>query len=287
MKYKLSRRIFILEMLLAIASCTTEETLFNQSFQLVIGIISYGQEKQTVERLSGFRKYLSEQLRAIIQIEPAFNERMAIERMKRYSWSLVFATPGLAAVGISNYEYSAIFPLQLSTSSRSIIIVRQDSTLKTLQDLQGKTIALGQQGSATSYYIPLYNLYGLTLASILFASTPQLSLEWVDIGKVDAAAISLEDFNFYKSKFNSSGFRILFRDFHPVPSGAVLISPNIERKRVDMIRDRMKNAPLPLVTEAKYIPSASPPDYEYMIRVVKRVAAIAQNLDSKPVRLFN
>ncbi len=287
MTYKLSRRIFILEMLLAIASCTAEETLFNQSLQLVIGIISYGQEKQTVEKLSGFRKYLSDQLRAIIQIEPAFNERIAIERMKRYSWSLVFATPGLAAMAISNYEYSAIFPLQLNTSSRSIIIVRQDSTFKKLQDLQGKTIALGQQGSATSYYIPLYNLHGLTLASILFSSTPKLSLEWVRIGKVDAAAISLSDFNFYKSKFNSSVFRILFTDYHPVPPGAVLISPKIERKRVDMIRDRMKNAPLPLVREIKYIPSASPPDYQYMIRVVKRVAAIAQNLDSKPVRLFN
>ncbi|MGD1910169.1 MAG: phosphate/phosphite/phosphonate ABC transporter substrate-binding protein [Rivularia sp. (in: cyanobacteria)] len=287
MTYKLSRRIFMLEMLMAVAACTTESTRLNQQLELVIGIISYGQEKQTVERLSGFRKYLSEQLRMIVQIEPAFNERIAIERMKRHSWSLVFATPGLAAIAIYNYQYSTIFPLQLSTNSRSIIIVRQDSTLKKLSDLQGKTIALGQQGSATGYYIPLYNLYGLTLASILFAATPKVSLEWVSSGKVDAAAISLEEFNFYKSKIDSSQFSIIFEDSHPIPEGSVLISPKIERKRYDVIRNRMKNAPLSLIQEAKYIPSASPPDYQYMIGVVKRVASIAENLNSKPVRLVN
>ncbi|MEO1375420.1 MAG: PhnD/SsuA/transferrin family substrate-binding protein, partial [Cyanobacteria bacterium J06635_10] len=184
-------------------------------------------------------------------------------------------------------QYSSIFPLQLSTYSRSIIIVRQESTLKDLSDLQGKTIALGQKGSATGYYIPLYNLYGLTLASILFAATPQVSLEWVSSGKVDAAAISLEEFNFNKLKLNSSQFRILFKDSHTVPSGAVLISPKIERKRSEIIRNRMKNAPLFLVQEAKYIPNASPPDYEYMIGVVKRVASIAKNINSKPARLFN
>ncbi|MEM9924491.1 MAG: PhnD/SsuA/transferrin family substrate-binding protein [Cyanobacteria bacterium P01_D01_bin.50] len=287
MTSKLSRRIFMLQMLLATAACTTESTKFNQQLELVIGIISYGQEKQTVERLSGLRKYLSEQLKTIVQIEPAFNERIAIERMKRHFWSLVFATPGLAAIAIYNYQYSTIFPLQLSTNSRSIIIVRQDSTLKKISDLQGKTVALGQQGSATGYYIPLYNLYGLTLASILFAATPKVSLEWVSSGKVDAAAISLEEFNFYKSNLNSSQFRILFKDSHSVPSGAVLISPKIERKRFDMIRNRMKNAPLFLIQEAKYIANASPPDYEYMIGVVKRVNSITKNINSKPARLFN
>lgn len=287
MTYKLSRRIFILQMLLGMTACTTTKPEFNQRLDLVVGIISYGQEKQTVERLSGFRTYLSEQLKTIIRIEPAFNERMAIEGIKRHYWSLVFATPGLAAIAISNYEYSTIFPLQLNVNSRSIIIVRQDSTLKKLSDLQNKTIALGQQGSATGYYIPLYNLYGLTLASILFAATPKDSLEWVSSGKVDAAAISLEEFNFYKSKLDSLQFRILFEDSHPIPSGSVLISPKIAKKRSDVIRNGMKNAPLDVIQAAKYIPSASPPDYQYMIGVVKRVASITQNINSKPVRLFN
>ncbi|WP_414625032.1 phosphate/phosphite/phosphonate ABC transporter substrate-binding protein [Calothrix sp. CCY 0018] len=285
MATKLSRRVFISQMLLSIAACTTEETILNQ--RLVIGVLSYGQGKQTVERLSGFREYLSEKLQTIIELEPAFNERIAVERMKRKSWSLVFSTPGLAAMSIANYQYWSMFPLELDQASRSVIVVNQSSPLNKLQDLRNKKLALGQQGSATGYYFPLYNLYGLTLASIQFASTAKISLEWLSNGEVDAAALSLEEFNFYKSKLDSSQFRILFTDSHSVPSGSLLCSPLVEKKRADLIRNHLKKAPNSLIQQANYIPNASPPDYKYMISVVQRVNAIAKNIDSKPVRLFN
>lgn len=287
MKSRLSRRAFILQMLFAITACTTEETIFNTQSGLVIGVITYGRGQQTVERLSSFREYLSGQLKTIVQIEPAFNERIAIEQIKRHYWSLVFATPGLAAIAIANHQYSTLFPLQIGTISRSIIVVNQNSPLNKLPDLQGKTIALGQQGDATGYYLPLYNLYGLTLASILFAPTPKESLEWVSQGKVDAAAMSLEEFNFYKSKLNSVQFRVLFSDSHTVSSGSVLVSPKLDRNSVDIISNYMKNAPPTVIQQAKYLPLESPPDYQYMIEVVKRVTSITQNLNSKPVRLFN
>lgn len=61
----------------------------------------------------------------------------------------------------------------------------------------------------------------------------------------------------------------------------------IETKRAEVIGDRMKNAPPNVIQSAKYLPSESPPDYQYMMGVVKRVASIAQNINSKPVRLFN
>ncbi len=285
MTSKVSRRIFISQMLLALAACTTEKTILNK--RLVIGIVSYGQGQQTVERLSNLSKYLSEKLKTIIEIEPAYNERMAIERIKRNSWSLVFANPGLAAIGISQYQYWAMFPLELGSSSRSIIVVNKDSSLNKLQDLQGKKVALGQQGSATGYYLPLFNMYGLTLASAQFASTPKLSLELLSKGEVDAAALSLQEFNSHKSKLDSSDFRILFRDSHIVPSGSVLCSPRVERKSADVIRDYMKKAPLSIIREAKYIPNVSPPDYKHMIGVVKRVGLIAKNINSQPVRIFN
>ena len=285
MNTRLSRRVFLSQMLLSIAACTTEKTIINQ--RLVIGVLSYGKGKQTVERLSGFRQYLSEKLKTIVELEPAFNERIAVERIKRKSWSLVFSTPGLAAMSIASYQYWSMFPLQLNKASRSVIVVNQNSPLNELQDLRNKKLALGQKGSATGYYFPLYNLYGLTLTSIQFSPTPKLSLEWLSSGEVDAAALSLEEFNFYKSKLDSSQFRILFTDSHSVPSGSLLCSPLVEKKRADLIRNHLKKAPTSLIQQARYIPNASPPDYKYMMSVVKRVNAITKNIDSKPVRLFN
>ncbi|MEO1561002.1 MAG: PhnD/SsuA/transferrin family substrate-binding protein, partial [Cyanobacteria bacterium J06632_19] len=195
--------------------------------------------------------------------------------------------PGLAAIGIDKYQYWSIFPLELGGGSRSIIVVNQGSALNKLKDLQGKKLALGQQGSATGYYLPLFNLYGLTLASVKFTATPLSALEWLAAGEVDAAALSFTEFSKYKTTFNSSRFRILFSDSHTVPSGSLLCSPLVERKRADLIRDYLKKAPASLIQEARYIPNASPPDYKYMISVVKRVNTIAENIDSKPVRLFN
>lgn len=285
MTTELSRRVFLSQMLLTLAACTSEQSTLNQ--RLVIGIISYGRGKQTVERLSDLRKYLSEKLRTIVELEPAFNERIAIERIKRKSWTLVFSTPGLAAMSIAGYQYWSMFPLELDSGSRSIIVVNQNSPLQKLQDLRNKSLALGQRGSATGYYFPLFNLYGLTLTSVQFSPTAKMSLEWLSQGKVDAAALSLQEFNFYKSKIESSQFRILFSDSHEVPSGSVLCSPLVERKRADVIRNHLKNAPIPLIQQVGYIPNASPPNYQYMISVVERVNNIAKNIDSKPVRLFN
>ncbi len=284
MPSRLSRRIFMLQMLFAIAACAAEDKS-NQKLELVTGVISYGEEKQALEKFTSFGDYLGEQIKSIIQIEPTFNEKLAIDRIQNHAWSLVFAPPGLAAIAIANYQYLPLFPLQVDGNIRSILIVRQDSPFKQLKDLQGKTIALGQVGSATGYYFPLYNLYGLTLAEILFAPTPKTVLEWVQQGLVAAGAISLEEFNLYKSKLDA-GLRILFTDTQNVPPGSVLISPEIDRQRQELIQKYMKDAPPSLVQEVRYLPNSTPPNYDYMTSVVKRVTSIAGKLNSKPIRLF-
>ena len=285
MSSQLSRRLFILQMLLFMTACAGEEPS-NQELELVIGVISYGEGKQALERFVRFRKYLGEKARAVIQLEPTFNENIAIERIQRRAWSLVFAPAGLAAIASANYQYLPIFPLQIESTSRSILVVRKDSPLRQLKDLQNKTVALGLLGSATGYYIPLYNLYGLTLAEILFAPTPKTVLEWVAQGKAAAGAISLEEFNLYRTKLSTAEFRILFADSQNVPPGAILIGPNIEKNRQERIRNYLKDAPPHLVQDVGYIPNAEAPDYQYMISVVKRVTSIAAGLNSKPVRLF-
>lgn len=285
MNRKLPRRLFIMQMLSLLGACKSQDTS-TKELELVVGVISYGEEKQVIERFSHFCKYLGEKIGAIIQLEATFNENMAMERIRNRAWSLVFATPGLAAFAKVNYQYLPIFPLETDGNSRSIYVVRQDSSLQNLNDLQGKTIALGLPGSATGYYFPLYNLYGLTLAEILFAPTPQIILEWVAQKKASAGAMSLEEFNLNKIKFSGVEFRILFTDPHNVPPGALLISPNIERNRQELIRNYLQQAPPSLIQEVEYIPNGELPDYRQMISVVNQVTSIAANLRSQPARIF-
>jgi len=271
-------------MLLLLAACAEEKS--SQALELVTGVISYGEGQQTLTKFERFRKYLGEKTGTIIQLEPTFNENLAIDRIQHLTWALVFAPPGLAAFAKANYQYVPIFPLQVDVNSRSIIIVRKDSRLQKLKDLQGKIVALGIPGSATDYYFPLYNLYGLTLASILFAPTPKTVIEWVAQGKADAGAISLEKFNLYKTELSNVEFRILFSDPQNIPLGAVLISPKVEANRQELIRNHMKEAPLSLIQEVGYVPNGDVPDYQYMISVVKRVTSLAAHLHGKPARIF-
>ncbi len=158
----LTRRSFILQMLFLMAACGVQETSTKQ-LELVVGVVNSENETKIIEKFSRFRQYLGEKTQTVIQLEPTFNESAAMERIKRQSWNLVFAPPGLAAFAIANYQYDPIFPLEIDVNSRAILVVPQDSKLQKIKDLQGKVIALGTPGSATGYYFPLNNLYGLTL----------------------------------------------------------------------------------------------------------------------------
>ncbi|MEH2067015.1 MAG: PhnD/SsuA/transferrin family substrate-binding protein [Nostoc sp.] len=282
---RFSRRFFLFNLLgLTFASCQS-----GRKFEgtLTIGVLNYGGGEQIINQYAKFNSYLGEKTNSYIQLEPAFNENRAVERLEARAWSLVFAPPGLAAIAIARYQYVPLFPLIGISDLRSIFVVRKDSSITDLKQLQGQTLALGQLGSATGYYFPLYNLYGTTLAEILFAPTPKAALELVAQGKASACAVSEAELSLHGSQFSPIEFRVLFKDPHYVPLGVVLIGPNVERNRQEFIRKVMSESPSGLAQEVGYVPNGQVPNYKYMISVVDRVSSIASNLQTKPVRLFD
>jgi phosphonate transport system substrate-binding protein len=284
MSFSFSRRSLFCQLLL-LTACAVKSTQ-KQGDRLIIGVISYEQGEKTRDRLTRFSRYLAERTGSRVEIEPAFNENVAIRRIQDSAWSLVFAPPGLAAIAMSKHKYIPLVPLLGNNNLQSIFVVRQDSPIQELKDLQQKTVALGYLGSATGYYLPLYNLYGLTLAEIQFAPTPKTVLEWVAQEKVNVGALSNEEFKQYSLDFNTTQFRVFFTDTHKVPPGVVLISPSIEHRRQNVIR-KIMNAAAPVVTqELGYVPNGKLPDYQYMISVVERVTSIANEIYNKPARLF-
>jgi phosphonate transport system substrate-binding protein len=281
---RFSRRFFLFNLLgLTFASCQRTPKVEGT---LTVGVLNYGGGEQIIKQYAKFNSYLGEKTNSYIQLEPVFNENRAVERLEARAWSLIFAPPGLAAIAIARHQYVPLFPLIGISNLRSIFVVRQDSPITELKQLQGKTVALGQLGSATGYYFPLYNLYGITLAEILFAPTPKAALELVAQGKAIACAISEAELSLFGSQFSPTGFRILFKDPHYVPLGVVLIGPNIELNRQEFIRKVMSESPSGLAQEVGYVPNGQVPDYKYMISVVDRVSSISSNLQKKPVRLF-
>lgn len=286
----ISRRWFLSLMILS--ACAAKTSRHTQS--LLVGMVGYEDGNKYLEQYDRFKRYLSETTQSFVQLEPTLNEGRAIERIRNQQWALVFAPPGLTAIAVSQHQYSPLFPLIGVENLRSVLIVREDSPIRAVSEIAGKTVALGEPGSATGYYLPLFNLYGLTLTQFIFPPSPKAILEAVTQGQADVGAVSMEEFNTYKSQVIPSKLRVLFADPHRVPSGAVLISSTLDRDHQETIRKILSEMPSVLAQEAGFITNAPVPNYQYMISVVERVRSIFPGdtqekvalLQQKPVRLF-
>ncbi|MEB3355689.1 MAG: phosphate/phosphite/phosphonate ABC transporter substrate-binding protein [Synechococcales bacterium] len=252
--------------------------------KLTMGVVSYDTGARSMEQYQPFKDYLAAQTRTIIELEPAYNELQALEQIRRRSWSLVFAPPGLAAIAIQDAQYLPMFPLQGANNARSVLLVKNDSPLEKLDDLAGNVLALGEPGSATGYYLPLYDLYGLTLEAVRFAPTPKTVLQWVQSGEVDAGAVAEEDFLKYRNEFGANFFRVLHSS-RAIPRGSVLIGPSVDRNQQRLIDEAMRNAPSNIIADAGYIPNAPVPVYDEVIRLIDRVRPLDERVRQSPAVL--
>lgn len=281
-----SRLLFLLwvPLLLTLVGCGPEATL--EQKRLSVGVVSYGEGARSLEQFADLKQHLEATLKSRIELEPAYNEIQAMQRIGGQRWDLVFAPPGLAAIAISQQQYLPLLPKSGGEKERSVIVVLENSAAQDLTDLANQTVALGQEGSATGYYLPVYNLYGLTLKQVRFAPTPKMTLEWLQNGDVAAGALSMAELGRYRGDFSRTRFRVLYRDSHNVPSGAVLVGPTVERDRQEQIREALESAASHAAAAAGYITNAEPPNFEYMIKVVKRVRPIAKRIRETPAPLY-
>ena len=252
--------------------------------KLTIGVVGYGNEVRSVDKYEPLQRYLATQTNSIVELEPAYNELQALEQIQRQRWSLVFAPPGIAAIAINEEQYIPLFPLErVGSRERSLLVVKKDSQIKNLVDLSNKKVALGQPGSATGYYLPLYDLYGLTLAQVIFAPTPRQVLQLLQNGTVDAGALSEAEFQTYRSQFQTE-FHILQKS-RLIPSGLVILSPTIERNQQESISNSMRNAPASIISDSDYVVDAQIPEYEEFIKLVEKVKPLEKRVRQTPAVL--
>jgi phosphonate transport system substrate-binding protein len=268
---------------LLIVGCSSQKT-FN-SEKLTIGLVSYGESTLSIDKYEALQEYLSQETSSLVDLEPAYNELRALDQIQRKNWSIVFAPPGLAAIAMGQELYLPLFTLEgVSSLEKSMIVVREDSSIQKLTDLANKKIALGEPGSAAAYYMPLYDLYGLTLEQIRLSPTPQKILEWVSTGEVQAGAISENDFSRYRQEFAPTQFRVLWKS-RSIPAGVVLLSPTIDRNRQENIKQAMSEAPSNIIADAGYVPGRSIPQYQEFIKLVEKVKPLEKQVRQVPAVL--
>ena len=291
-KYRTSRSTYwtivvpiaVIAAVSTLVSCSPSQP--TQRNRILIGTVAYGTGAVSLENLESFADYLGQQTQSTIEIEPAFNEVKALEQVRSRKWSLVFAPPGLAASAISTAQYVPLFPLQGSSNTvRSAIVVRSDSPVQDISDLRGESLSLGQPGSATGYYLPLYDLFGLTLARIQVDATPRNTLAAVAAGEVTAGALAKDAFERLEAEFADTQFRIVHAS-RSLPVGVVLVGPSIDRNLQEYIERAMSEATPNLAAAAGYIPNADPPNYEFFIELIEKVSPYESRIYETPASLY-
>ena len=91
------------------------------------------------KRFAPLRDYLSIQIQQEIRLETAKNFRQFSERTSQRQYDIVFTAPHMAlyALDEDNYELAATFTKPL----RSVFVVREESHIQNVEDLEGATIA--------------------------------------------------------------------------------------------------------------------------------------------------
>ncbi|MBF2065710.1 MAG: PhnD/SsuA/transferrin family substrate-binding protein [Calothrix sp. C42_A2020_038] len=268
------------------AGCTAKNNNDDSNIdKLSIGVVSYGEGATSLSKYERFKDYIATKTKAIVELEPAYNELQAVAQVQRQTWQIVFAPPGLAAIAIASSQYKPIFSMEgVSNRQRSLFLVRDDKSYQKIGDLANKVIALGETGSAAAFYVPLYDLYGMTLAQIKSASTPKVALTWLTDGTVEAIAISESDFETYKREFPQVKFRVLHTS-RWIPAGVVLAAANLNRNRLSLIQKAMREAPADVVADAGYVPASKIPNYEQFIKLVEKVRPFEEKVEQTPVVL--
>ncbi len=275
--------LLLLQLVLLLKACNLSTS---PSKNITIGVVSFDRDELSLKQYSSLEKILEVKVNSSVELEKAYNKSSAMGKMNNKDWDLVIAPPGLAAFAISQGNYEPIFPLEGAHRSLSVMVVKAESPINQLSELKGKKIALGQVGSATGYFLPIYNLYGSTLAEVRLTPTPKTILEWIAEDEVVAGAMSLEEFERHRLGFLDTKFRILHTDTHNIPSGSILISKNITPNKQEKIYKALLNISPAIANSTGYIPNAPVPNYQYLLEVVKRVDLIAKDIEEKPARLY-
>lgn len=183
-----------------------------------------GQAVLPDQEISRLRNLLMAASGCEVLLEPVASPEQARVQLTQSSWDAAFLPPGLAALALERAgddRYSLVRPLGRRGQSRTQLLVRVDSPYTSLKHLRGTRLGLLPRGSLTGFYLPLYNLHGLTLASVHYALGYDELLEQLRAGHLDVIPwdAALPD--------PGPDVRRLYKDTQVIPLGALVLRQSL------------------------------------------------------------
>jgi phosphonate transport system substrate-binding protein len=193
-------RLFATTALVALTALPAIAQDWKADYRIVrFGILSGENESDRVARYTPFQEYLEKTLGVEVEIFTAGNYDGVIQALA--AGQIEFSFLGSSAYAAAYTETDGgVLPLLTSvqdddsTGYYSVIVVRCDSGLKTIDDLKGKTLAFADPDSTSGYNVPYYNLVQQGyqpeefFAAIPFSGSHEAGVAGVVNGQFEAAA---------------------------------------------------------------------------------------------------
>lgn len=180
----------------------------------------------------------------------------------------------------NGYIWLASHNPSTSVYYHSALFVRSDSPIQSLADIKTTTrVALVHVGSASGFYVPVYDLYGKSITVNLVKSHGEIR-ELVRSGKADVGASIASDIA------NTPEFRIIHRS-RAIPVAGVFLSPKLSQSDQNQIKQIFTQAPKNTKQKAGYH-TIEEPNYDYIGQISMKTEEIMKcaNFNENPVQLF-
>lgn len=207
----------------------------------------------------------------------------AKNRIAKKEWDIAFTLSPIISVAAKDngYRFAALMFPENPPYYQSALYVRADSPIQSLNDITPSTvIALGGFNSASSFYMPVYDLYGKTL-TVDMGHRGQEIREMVRTRKADLGAGALGD-----TVKNDPDIRIihLSRD---IPGSGVYLSPELSESDTKAIQKVLLNAPKHLQKQANY-GAGLEPNYTAFMEIIQRTEEVlgCSDFRKNPVTFF-
>ncbi len=248
---------------------------------LRIGILS------APDQYENFSSYLKEQLGSnaldvLIEGNADISYIEAQNKIAKQEWDIIFAFSPMNGMRAKDNGYTWIarmFP-QLPSTYQSTLYVRANSPIRSLNDITTSTkIALGDFNSASSFYMPIYDLYGKSMNATAGHRSSKIK-DLVAGGIVDMGA------GVYSFIKDDPKFRIIHVS-REIPGSGVYLSPKIAPKVQEQLQQILMNAPEEIREEANY-GEGQEPGYEPFRAISLRADEVlgCADFDRQPVQFF-
>jgi len=265
---------------LTLASCVPKETLSVQN--LTLGVV----EEKKGSKYESLKEYLESTFDPPITVtidNPPYEDIK--KQVAKKTWDIAFTYSPMISIAAEDNGYLVVgrmFP-KLSGYYKSAMYVRNDSPIQALSDIKPSTIiGLGTISSASTFYVPVYTLYGLTLRVDRGHRSKEIA-KLVASGKVDIGTGQLD-----KVKKDPNKFRIIHisRD---IPGSGVYLSPNLTPADRETLIRVLANVPEELRSEDQANYDMEPPsNHDAFRKVVQRSEQVLRcaNFNQNPVDFF-